>query len=231
MILPPPNVTGVLHVGHALTVALQDSLARHRRMLGDRVLWVPGLDHAGIATQSVVEKRLLSESNTTRHDLGREKFLEQVWDWRNTHGRRIVEQLQKMGASLDWEQEFFTLDEVRSRAVVEAFVRLHNAGLIYRRRRHVNWCCALRTAISDIEVDHMPIHTGGAQLGPVPGHDPEKTFNFGTLMQFAYPICDRHGNKVADKKELVVATTRLETMLGDVAVAVHSEDQPQTRCK
>jgi valyl-tRNA synthetase len=223
MILPPPNVTGVLHVGHALTVALQDSLARWRRMRGDRVLWIPGLDHAGIATQSVVEKRLLSESGVTRHDLGREEFLKHVWDWRNKHGHRIVEQLQGMGASLAWEQEFFTLDEIRSKAVIEAFVQLHNEGLIYRRRRHVNWCCALRTAISDIEVDRVQINSNGEKLGPIPGHDPLKKYEFGTLVQFAYPICDNNGIENGD--ELIVATTRLETMLGDVAIAVHSNDQ------
>ena len=224
MILPPPNVTGVLHVGHALTVALQDSLARWRRMRGDRVLWVPGLDHAGIATQSVVEKRLAATSNgtITRHDLGRETFLKQVWEWREEHGRRIVLQLQGLGASLDWEEEFFTLDEIRSKAVVEAFVRLHEAGLVYRRERHVNWCCALQTTISDIEVDRTPLRHGGERLGPIPGHDSQRTFQFGAMSRFAYPIVDEFGKQTGE--ELVVATTRLETMLGDVAVAVHPED-------
>ena len=224
MILPPPNVTGVLHVGHALTVALQDSLARWHRMRGDRVLWVPGLDHAGIATQSVVEKRLAATSggSITRHDLGREEFLKQVWEWREEHGRRIIEQLQGLGASLDWEHEFFTLDEMRSRAVTEAFVRLHEAGLVYRRERHVNWCCALRTTISDIEVDRTSLRQGGERLGPIPGHDPNSTFEFGVMSRFAYPVIDENGHETGE--ELVVATTRLETMLGDVAVAVHPDD-------
>ena len=229
MLLPPPNVTGVLHVGHALTVALQDALARWRRMKGDRVLWIPGLDHAGIATQSVVERRLLAKSPpVTRHDLGREKFLSEVWDWREAHGDRIIDQLKGMGASLDWESQYFTLDAPRSDAVVEAFVRLHEAGLLYRRRRHVNWSCALRTAISDIEVDHVALEkknsSGGEKftlIGPIPGHDPKKKYKFGAMVRFAY-VVDSDVND--EREELVVATTRLETMMGDVAVAVHPDD-------
>ncbi len=245
MLLPPPNVTGVLHVGHALTVSLQDALARWRRARGQRVLWLPGLDHAGIATQSVVERWLMQQEGQTRHDLGRERFVEAVWDWRDSQGDRIVSQLKGMGAGLDWDSEYFTLDKPRSSAVVEAFVRLHEAGLIYRRRRHVNWCCALRTAISDIEVDHVPLTPGKhatkgkrrkkkkqtaadkyTLLGPIPGHDPSKKYKFGAMVRFAYAV-DKDDDDDADE-ELVVATTRLETMMGDVAVAVHPDDARYT---
>ena len=224
MVLPPPNVTGALHLGHALTVTVQDALARWRRMCGDRVLWVPGLDHAGIATQSVVEKQLArGENPVTRHDLGREEFLKEVWKWYENYGDRINDQLRGLGASLDWSQEVFTLDECRSAAVVEAFCRLYEHGLLYRQKRMVNWCCALRTAISDIEVDHIDL-SSRTKLA-VPGHDPARKYEFGVLTKFAYRVSSESTDTstgLAD--ELVVATTRLETMLGDVAVAVHPDD-------
>ncbi|KAG8374248.1 hypothetical protein BUALT_Bualt11G0111500 [Buddleja alternifolia] len=213
IVLPPPNVTGALHIGHALTAAIQDTIIRWRRMSGYNTLWVPGMDHAGIATQVVVEKKLMREMQLTRHDVGRERFVAEVWKWKNEYGGTILKQLRRLGASLDWSRECFTMDEKRSRAVTEAFVRLYKEGLIYRDLRLVNWDCVLRTAISDIEVDHieikerMPIR--------VPGYD--KPVEFGVLTSFAYPLEEGLG-------EIIVATTRVETMLGDTAIAIHPND-------
>ena len=150
MVLPPPNVTGQLHVGHALTVTIQDALARWRRMRGDAVLWVPGLDHAGIATQSVVERQLQRERGLTRHDLGRDAFLEEVWRWHGRYGSRITSQLTRLGASLDWPREVFTLDAQRSEAVTEAFVRLHERGLVYRAPRPPALSFLSRTPTIDV---------------------------------------------------------------------------------
>ncbi|KAG2537115.1 hypothetical protein PVAP13_9NG250300 [Panicum virgatum] len=154
IVQPPPNVTGVLHIGHAITAAIEDAIIRWRRMSGYNALWVPGMDHAGIATQVVVEKKLMREKNLSRHNVGREKFLCEVLKWKEQHGGAILKQLRILGASLDWSRECFTMDELRSKAVTEAFVRLYKDGLIYRAHRLVNWDCTLRTAISDIEVDH-----------------------------------------------------------------------------
>ncbi|KAL6524885.1 Valine--tRNA ligase, mitochondrial 1 [Orobanche minor] len=213
IVLPPPNVTGALHIGHALTAAIQDTIIRWRRMSGYNTLWVPGMDHAGIATQVVVEKKLMREQKLTRHDLGRERFVDEVWKWKNEYGGTILKQLRCLGASLDWSRECFTMDERRSRAVTEAFVRLHKEGLIYRDVRLVNWDCALRTAISDIEVDYIDIKE--RTLLRVPGY--ETPIEFGVLTSFAYPLEEGFG-------EIVVATTRVETMLGDTAIAVHPDD-------
>lgn len=152
IVIPPPNVTGTLHLGHAMTVGIEDTLTRWHRMKGKVTLWVPGTDHAGIATQSVVERRLMKDEGLTRHDLGREKFVERVWDWKNTYGNRITEQIRFMGSSVDWSREAFTLDNNGVRAVTEAFVRFYEDGLIYRDSRLINWSCALQSAISDIEV-------------------------------------------------------------------------------
>jgi len=157
MVIPPPNVTGSLHLGHALTNSVEDAITRWHRMCGRTALWVPGTDHAGIATQVVVEKKLAKERKISRHDLGREKFIEEVWTWKNEYGGRIVRQLKRLGSSLDWSRESFTMDQKLSRAVTEAFVRLHEKGLIYRDARLVNWCCKLNTAISDIEVEHVSL--------------------------------------------------------------------------
>ncbi|XP_018421060.1 PREDICTED: valine--tRNA ligase, mitochondrial [Nanorana parkeri] len=212
--IPPPNVTGSLHLGHALTVAIEDSLVRWRRMLGQKVLWVPGSDHAGIATQAVVEKKLFKEQGLSRHDLGREVFLKTVWKWKEEKGDRIYHQLKSLGASLDWDRACFTMDEGFSRAVSEAFIHLYEDGLVSRRRRLVNWSCALRSAISDIEVENRQL-TSKTYL-TVPGY--QKKVPFGLLFRFAYPT------EGADD-EITVATTRPETMLGDTAVAVHPEDQ------
>src|SRR5512140_2721775 len=199
IVLPPPNVTGSLHLGHALTATLQDVLARWKRMSGFNVLWLPGTDHAGIATQMIVEKELQRTEGKSRHDLGRAEFLRRVWAWKEKYGSRIGEQHEALGASLDWVRERFTMDEGLSRAVREVFVRLHEEGLVYRERKLINWCPDCRTALSDLEVTYEEAHAG-------------------ELWSFAYPLSDGSG-------EIVVATTRPETMLGDTAVAVHPEDE------
>ncbi|KAK3034819.1 hypothetical protein RJ639_033724 [Escallonia herrerae] len=219
IVLPPPNVTGALHIGHALTAAIQDTIIRWRRMSGYNTLWVPGMDHAGIATQVVVEKKIARERHLSRHDLGREQFVSEVWKWKNEYGGIILKQLRRLGASLDWSRECFTMDEKRSKAVTEAFVRLYKEGLIYRDVRLVNWDCVLRTAISDIEVDYLDIKD--RTLLKVPGY--EKPVEFGVLTSFAYPLEGEQG-------EIVVATTRVETMLGDSAIAVHPEDPRYSHC-
>ncbi|KAI0227477.1 Valine--tRNA ligase [Lamellibrachia satsuma] len=211
--LPPPNVTGSLHLGHALGNSIEDAIVRWHRMCGRSVLWNPGCDHAGIATQVVVEKKLWREKQRTRHDLGRDKFIEEVWQWKNEKGSRIYGQMKQLGSSLDWSRACFTLDPKLSHAVNEAFVRLHEAGLIYRSSRLVNWSCALKSAISDIEVDDLPLT--GRTLVDVPGHN--KKVPFGILTSFAYQIED-------SDREIVVSTTRPETMLGDMAIAVHPDD-------
>ena len=215
MMIPPPNVTGALHLGHALMLSIEDCLTRWRRMSGHETLWLPGVDHAGISCQSVVEKQLWKNEKLSRHDLGREEFLKRVWQWKEDYGGRIDHQFRRFGISVDWDRFAFTLDEPRYKAVIEAFVRMHDKGLIYRATRLVNWSCAMKTALSDLEVEFIDL-TGPTFL-KVPGHDPNKLYEFGTLTEFAYKI------KGTDK-EIVVATTRLETMLGDVAVAVHPDD-------
>ncbi|XP_068188324.1 valine--tRNA ligase, mitochondrial [Antennarius striatus] len=211
--IPPPNVTGSLHLGHALTVAVEDALVRWKRMQGLRVLWVPGCDHAGIATQTVVERKLLRERGKHRRSFSRQEFLQEVWSWKNEKGEEIYQQLRQLGASLDWSRACFTMDPGFSRAVTEAFVRLSDSGLIYRSEALVNWSCALESAISDIEVDLKELP--GPTMLSVPGY--ERTVEFGTLFTFAYPTED-------DGVEVCVSTTRPETMLGDVAVAVHPDD-------
>lgn len=197
IVIPPPNVTGVLHVGHALNNTLQDILTRYRRMCGDNTVWVPGTDHAGIATQNVVERQLATEGKT-RDDLGREAFIEKVWEWRKEKGGTIIHQLKKLGASCDWERERFTMDEGLSDAVKEVFVRLYKEGLIYKGDYIVNWCPRCQTALSDDEVEHEDTK--------------------GKLYHVRYPYADGSGH-------VVVATTRPETMLGDTGVAVHPKDE------
>ncbi|MDR1686970.1 MAG: valine--tRNA ligase [Desulfovibrio sp.] len=196
IVIPPPNVTGNLHMGHALNLTLQDILCRHARRLGRQVLWVPGEDHAGIATQNVVERRL-KEEGTGRHALGREAFVERVWQWKEEYGNNIRRQIRAMGASVDWSRERFTLDEGLSRAVRRVFVRLYREGLIYKGLYIVNWCSRCRTALADDEVEHRTLK--------------------GMLSFIRYPLEDGSGH-------ITVATTRPETMLGDTAVAVHPED-------
>ncbi|XP_075770264.1 valine--tRNA ligase, mitochondrial isoform X3 [Pelodiscus sinensis] len=212
--IPPPNVTGSLHLGHALTVAVEDSLVRWRRMQGCRVLWVPGSDHAGIATQAVVERKLWKERGALRQDLTRGEFLAEVWKWKEEKGDEIFRQLKALGASLDWDRVCFTMDAGFSAAVAEAFVRLHEDGLVYRERRLVNWSCALRSAISDVEVETRQLR--GRTLLPVPGCP--APVPFGLMVTFAYKVDG------PEDEEVSVATTRPETMLGDVAVAVHPDD-------
>lgn len=214
IVIPPPNVTGYLHLGHALTSAIQDSLIRWHRMKGHNTLYLPGTDHAGIATQVVVEKRLKAEKGLSRHDVGREKFVEMVWEYKNDRCGMIQKQLRLVGCSVDWTRERFTMDQQCARAVTEAFVRLHEAGLVYRATRLVNWCCALQSAISDLEVDFEEVEKN-ARL-QIPGYD--KKVEMGTLTHVAYKI-------VGTNDEIVVATTRPETILGDTAVAVHPDDE------
>jgi len=197
IVIPPPNVTGSLHIGHALNSTLQDILIRWMRMSGRNTLWVPGTDHAGIATQNVVERQL-AKNDVDRHMMGREAFVQEVWKWKQEYGGRIINQLKRMGASCDWDRERFTMDPGLSKAVIEVFVTLHEEGLIYRGERLINWCPRCHTALSDIEVEH----------------EDEK----GKLYHIAYPLSHDHTIR------LTVATTRPETMLGDTAVAVHPLD-------
>ncbi|VDL91530.1 unnamed protein product [Schistocephalus solidus] len=215
MVIPPPNVTGNLHLGHALTNSLEDAITRWHRMRGEITVWVPGCDHAGIATQVVVEKKLWREKQLMRQDIGREAFLKEVWKWKEEKGENIYHQLKSLGSSCDWSRAAFTMDPNLSHAVTEAFVRMYEGGLIYRGVRLVNWCCALQSAISDIEVEKREL-TGRTSI-TVPGY--AKPVIFGILSSFAYPLIDSPNGE-----ELVVATTRLETMVGDTGVAVHPED-------
>ncbi|EDO19596.1 hypothetical protein Kpol_1018p134 [Vanderwaltozyma polyspora DSM 70294] len=216
---PPPNVTGALHIGHALTISIQDSLVRYYRMKGKTVLWLPGFDHAGIATQSVVEKQIWAKEKKTRHDYGREAFISKVWEWKEEYHNRIKNQIMKLGASYDWSREAFTLDPKLTDAVVEAFVRLHDDGTIYRANRLVNWSVKLNTAISNLEVENKDVK-GRTQLS-VPNYD-EKV-EFGVLTSYAYPVVDSPTNE-----KIIVATTRPETLFGDTAVAVHPDDSRYT---
>lgn len=213
MVIPPPNVTGSLHLGHALTNSIEDAITRWHRMHGRTALWVPGCDHAGIATQVVVEKKLWRESKLSRHDLGREKFIEKIWEWKESKGGRIYHQLKKIGSSMDWDRVSFTMDPKLCKAVTAAFNQLHEKGLIYRDKRLVNWSCTLKSAISDIEVDKVDIP--GRTFLAIPGYTDK--IEFGVLVSFAYLVEDTD-------EEIVVATTRVETMLGDTAVAVHPND-------
>ncbi len=199
IMIPPPNVTGVLHMGHALNGTIQDVIIRHRRMQGFTALWVPGTDHAGIATQAVVEKKLYEEEKKTRDDLGREAFLGKVWEWKEKHGNYILEQYRRLGASCDWSRTRFTMDEHMSRGVRESFVRLFEKGLVYRGARLVNWDCVLQTAVSDDEIEYVPRKD--------------------KLYELRYPVKGRAGEFVT------VATTRPETMLGDTGVAVNPADE------
>jgi valyl-tRNA synthetase len=198
VVIPPPNVTGALHMGHALNNALQDILVRWRRMQGRNALWMPGTDHAGIATQNVVEREL-AKKGKKRHDLGREAFVKEVWSWKEQYGSRIINQLKRLGASCDWERTRFTMDEGLSRAVREAFVTLHERGLIYRGKRLINWCPRCATALADDEVEHEE--------------------RDGHLWYLKYPFKDE------PRLHVIVATTRPETMLGDTAVAVNPKDE------
>ena len=197
IVIPPPNITGQLHMGHALDNTLQDILIRYHRMKGFDTLWLPGTDHASIATEAKIVEALKKEG-VTKQDLGRDKFLERAWDWKAQYGGRIVEQLKKMGSSCDWDRERFTLDEGCSKAVKEVFVRLYDKDLIYRGERIINWCPHCLTSISDAEVEYE-----------------EKD---GSFWHLRYPLADGSG-------DVLLATTRPETMFGDTAVAVHPDDE------
>lgn len=199
--LPPPNVTGTLHMGHAFNQTIMDGLTRYYRMKGCNTAWIPGTDHAGIATQIVVERQLVAQ-NVSRHDLGREKFLEKVWEWKEVSGGTITQQMRRVGCSADWTREYFTMDDVRAETVTEVFVRLYEQGLIYRGKRLVNWDPVLGTAVSDLEVESVEEQ--------------------GSMWHIRYPLADNPAEAV------IVATTRPETLLGDVAVAVNPEDERYT---
>src|SRR6202521_5911271 len=200
LLLPPPNVTGRLHMGHMLNQTQMDIIVRWHRMRGFITLWLPGTDHAGIATQMMVERQLASEGKN-RRDLGREKFVERVWEWKKLYGGAILDQMKRLGASVDWDREYFTMDENLSRAVREVFVRLYEEGLIYRGNYIVNWCPWHETAISDLEVKHEDVA--------------------GKLWEIRYPV-------VGTDEFITVATTRPETMLGDTAIAVNAKDERYT---
>ncbi|XP_076169430.1 valine--tRNA ligase-like isoform X3 [Ptiloglossa arizonensis] len=214
MLLPPPNITGTLHLGHALTVTIQDVLARWYRMKDCPVIWIPGLDHAGIATQMVIEKYLSKTKNVTKFNIGKEEYLSFIWKWKNQKETEIKSQLKALGASLDWSKEYFTMNKNHENAVIEAFITLYNKNMLYRKKDLINWCPTLHTAISDIEVENVYI-TERTQL-QVPGY--EKMITFGEIAHIAYPIKDT-------KDEIIVATTRPETVFGDVAIAVHPDDE------
>lgn len=213
---PPPNVTGALHIGHALTVAIEDSLARFYRMKGRTVLFIPGFDHAGIATQAVVEKAIWKQENKRRLDFTRDEFMKKLWKWKDQYHIRIKSQFKKLGGSYDWSKEAFTLDETRSKAVTEAFVRLFDEGIIYRDMKLVNWSTKLKTSISNLEVDTLEIQ--GSTLINVPNY--EKPVRFGLLYYIAYEVADSPNNE-----KVIVATSRPETIFGDVALAIHPCDE------
>lgn len=203
IVIPPPNVTGILHMGHALNNTIQDILVRHKRMQGHEALWMPGTDHAGIATQNVVERQLAKEG-LKRHDLGREKFLERVWQWKEEYGNTIIRQLKRIGSSCDWDRTRFTMDEGLSSAVKEVFIRLYAEGLIYKGDYIINWCPRCETALSDEESEHRDLE--------------------GMLYYIKYPVKGRSRLEVENEDYVIVATTRPETMLGDVAVAMNPKD-------
>ena len=204
IVIPPPNITGILHMGHALNNTIQDILIRFKRMQGHQALWLPGTDHAGIATQNVVERKLAG-SGKKRHDLGREEFIKEVWKWQKEYGSTIIRQLKHLGSSCDWRRERFTMDEGLSNAVIEVFIRLYKKGLIYRGNYIINYCPRCQTALSDEEAQHRELD----------GH----------LYYIKYPVKKEKVKSKKEKMKIVVATTRPETMLGDTAVAVNPKDE------
>ncbi len=217
IVIPPPNVTGSLHMGHALNNTLQDVLIRFERMRGKDVLWQPGLDHAGIATQMIVERQLEAEGNMGRRDMGRDAFIDRVWKWKGESGGTIIGQLRRLGASCDWSRERFTLDDGLSKAVLKVFVELYREGLIYRDKRLVNWHPELQTAISDLEVENIEVK----------GHFWHFRYPLADGVTYEWPLFDEEGNPAGSETRdyIVVATTRPETMLGDTGVAVNPEDE------
>ena len=217
IVIPPPNVTGSLHIGHALNNTLQDILARYHRMRGKSVLWLPGTDHAGIATQMVVERKLKDEGNQDRRSMGRDAFVDKVWEWKAESGGTIVRQLRRLGASCDWSRERFTLDDGLSAAVRKVFVQLYREGLIYRDKRLVNWDPHFQTAISDLEVEQKEVD----------GHYWHFGYPLADGVTYEHPIAFDDEGKPTEwetRDYITVATTRPETMLGDTGVAVISYD-------
>ncbi len=216
IVIPPPNVTGVLHMGHALNHTLQDVLIRFERMRGKKVLWQPGTDHAGIATQMVVERKLAAEGNQDRRSMGRDAFIEKVWEWKEESGGKILEQDKRLGSSCDWSRERFTMDEGLSKAVLKTFLDLYNDGLIYRDKRLVNWDPQFQTAISDLEVENKEVD----------GHMWHFKYPLAGGATYTYVEKDEDGNVILEEERdyISIATTRPETMLGDGAVAVHPSD-------
>src|SRR5512142_1860224 len=206
--IPPPNVTGELHIGHPMFISIEDLMVRYHRMKGIPTLWIPGTDHAGIATQLMVERNWLKTEEVTREELGREEFIKRTWDWKKKYGSLITNQIRRLGASCDWDRERFTLDEGLSRAVREAFVRLYEKGLIYRGPRLINWSPGLKTAVSDLEVEYSEEEA--------------------TLYYFKYMLVPEAASETPEVY-IPVATTRPETILGDTAVAVHPEDERYKR--
>ncbi|OWR49564.1 valyl-tRNA synthetase [Danaus plexippus plexippus] len=220
IVLPPPNVTGKLHLGHALSNTIQDVIVRRKRSQGYNVLWLPGTDHAGIATQGVVEKYLKTNQNINRHDIGRDKFIQEVWKWKEEHGNIICQQLRTMGCSLDWSKEIFTMNENHTNAVNTAFIRLFKKGLTYRKKALVNWCNALKSTLSDIEVENISID-GPTDIS-IPSYDvPVK---FGLIYNISYKLIDSN-------EEVIVSTTTPETILGDTAIAVNPRDERYSHLK
>ena len=217
IVIPPPNVTGSLHMGHALNNTLQDALIRFERMRGKDVLWQPGLDHAGIATQMIVERQLAAEGNIGRREMGREAFIERIWKWKGESGGTIIGQLRRLGASCDWSRERFTLDDGLSKAVLKVFVELYRQGLIYRDKRLVNWDPKLQTAVSDLEVENIEVK----------GHFWHFRYPLADGVTYEWPLTDEEGNPAGSETRdyIVVATTRPETMLGDTGVAVNPDDE------
>ncbi len=204
IVIPPPNITGILHMGHALNNTLQDVLIRFKRMQGYEALWMPGTDHAGIATQNVVE-RDLAKQNLKKEEIGREEFLKKLWQWRDKYGSTIISQLKRLGCGCDWQRLRFTMDEPYSEAVYEVFVQLYEKGLIYRGKRIINWCPRCKTALSDEEATHKEIN--------------------GWLYYIKYPVRPKTKDQRPKTEYVVVATTRPETMLGDTAVAINPNDE------
>ena len=239
IVIPPPNVTGALHLGHAINNTLQDILTRVHRMRGFNTVWIPGIDHAGIATQAVVEKQLKEKENKTRHDVGREALVQRIWAWKEQYGDRILSQLQRLGCSCDWSRTRFTLDEMCARAVRETFFKLFKDGLVYRGKRLVNWDAHLQTSISDDEIYHetlktflwhirYPIATSPRDTGlrPVPsaGGAGESSTSQSESKTHGPEARVTGESPDARATHMIVATTRPETLLGDTAVAVHSQD-------
>ncbi|MEI8197650.1 MAG: class I tRNA ligase family protein, partial [Phycisphaerae bacterium] len=223
IVIPPPNVTGALHLGHAINGTIQDIQTRYHRMKGDNTVWIPGIDHAGIATQAVVEKTIFEKEKKSRHDLGREELVRRIWEWKEQFGTRILSQLASIGASCDWDRTRFTLDETCAKAVREAFFRMFKDGLIFRGKRLVNWDAHLQTAVADDEIYYEPVKGQLTSIKYPVATDAPPPEAPTTVAPGGSPGLEP-GEGVEETEYLIVATTRPETMLGDTAVAVHPDD-------